>query len=58
VLLTVSHRDLGCIARRLGFVKIPGNVHFLLRTPPGTAMAPATLENVWVTRGDAWGDDI
>jgi hypothetical protein len=58
VLFTVPHRDISDIARRLGFAKIPGNVHFMLRTPPGTAMAPATLDGSWVTRGDAWGDDI
>src|SRR5690606_30220341 len=58
VLLTLPQRDINRVARGLGFVKIPGNVHFLLRTPPGSATAPASLAGAWVTRGDAWGDDI
>jgi hypothetical protein len=58
VLLTLSHLGVGRLVKRLGFVKIPGNVHFMLRAPPGTLEAPENTERSWLTRGDAWGDDI
>lgn len=58
VLLTISHLGVGRLVKRLGFVKIPGNVHFMLRVPPGAIDAPQGMERSWMTRGDAWGDDI
>ncbi|MDB6087221.1 MAG: hypothetical protein JWN85_5 [Gammaproteobacteria bacterium] len=58
VLLTISHLGVGRLVKRLGFVKIPGNVHFMLRAPPGAIDAPQGMERSWMTRGDAWGDDI
>ena len=62
VLLTISHRGIGRLVKRLGYVKIPGNVNFMLRVPSGVpteAMhAPKDMERSWLTRGDAWGDDI
>ena len=57
-LLTVPQRQIGKVARRIGFIRVPGNVHFLMRTPNDAFEAPNTLDNAWVTRGDAWGDDI
>jgi hypothetical protein len=58
VLLTISHRGTSRIMTGLGYARIPGNVHFLLRVPAGTLEAPQGLEHSWLTRGDAWGDDI
>lgn len=58
VLLTLSHRNTGRIMTGLGYARIPGNVHFLLRVPAGALDAPQGLDNAWITRGDAWGDDI
>jgi hypothetical protein len=59
VLLTLSHLGVGRLVKRLGFIKIPGNVHFMLRTPAGAPItAPKDTRRSWLTRGDAWGDDI
>jgi hypothetical protein len=59
VLLTLSHLGVGRLVKRVGFVKIPGNVHFMLRTPAGAPItAPQDTGRSWLTRGDAWGDDI
>jgi hypothetical protein len=58
VLLTLSHLGVGRLVKRLGFVKIPGNVHFMLRAPAGALNAPQDTARSWLTRGDAWGDDI
>jgi hypothetical protein len=59
VLLTLSHLGVGRLVKRLGFIKIPGNVHFMLRVPLGAPMtAPKDTGRSWLTRGDAWGDDI
>jgi hypothetical protein len=59
VLLTLSHLGVGRLVKRLGFIRIPGNVHFMLRTPAGAPItAPKDTGRSWLTRGDAWGDDI
>jgi len=58
VLLTLSHLGVGRLVKPLGFVKIPGNVHFMLRAPAGALSAPTDTGRSWLTRGDAWGDDI
>lgn len=59
VLLTLSHLGVGRLVKRLGFVRIPGNVHFMLRAPAGAPItAPKDTGRSWLTRGDAWGDDI
>jgi GNAT superfamily N-acetyltransferase len=58
VLLTLSHLGVGRLVKPLGFVKIPGNVHFMLRAPAGALNAPQDTARSWLTRGDAWGDDI
>jgi hypothetical protein len=58
LLLTLSHLGVGRLVKPLGFVKIPGNVHFMLRAPAGALSAPPDTGRSWLTRGDAWGDDI
>ena len=59
VLLTLSHLGVGRLVKRLGFIRIPGNVHFMLRAPVGAPItAPKDTGRSWLTRGDAWGDDI
>jgi hypothetical protein len=59
VLLTLSHRKVGSLAIKVGYARIPGNVHCLLRSRNGEFDAPkGGLGKSWLTRGDAWGDDI
>lgn len=58
VLLTISHRGIARLATRLGYARLSGNVHFLLRTPAGSIAPPKDMQGAWLTRGDAWGDDI
>jgi hypothetical protein len=58
VLLTLSHGGLGRLAARAGYIRMPGNVHFLVRAPAGTIDHSIDLKQSWVTRGDAWGDDL
>ena len=57
-LLTLPQLHLRRVARGIGFIRVPGNIHFLIRAPRDTCVVPNTLDNAWVTRGDAWGDDI
>jgi GNAT superfamily N-acetyltransferase len=59
VLLTISHAAIGRLAIKVGYARIPGNVHCLLRERDGELGAiKGGLERSWLTRGDAWGDDI
>jgi GNAT superfamily N-acetyltransferase len=58
ILLTISHLGVGRLVKRLGFVRIPGNIHCMLRVPAGALDAPASMEHSWLMRGDAWSDDI
>ena len=58
ILLTISHLEVGRLVKRLGFVRIPGNIHFMLRVPAGLIDAPRGIERSWLMRGDAWSDDI
>lgn len=43
------------LLRRRGYVSIPGNVHFLVRTPSPDSPA-LSLKDWWVTRGDGESD--
>jgi GNAT superfamily N-acetyltransferase len=43
------------LLRRRGYVSIPGNVHFLVRSPTPEA-PPLPLADWWVTRGDGESD--
>ena len=59
ILLTLSHGGVGRLAIKVGYARIPGNVHCLLRARDGALSGPEEgLERSWLTRGDAWGDDI
>jgi hypothetical protein len=57
LLCTASHRLLAGPLRRRGFVRLPGNVHFLTRDAAGAA-APPPLEQWWITRGDSEADEV
>lgn len=57
LLATTSHRLLAPLLRRRAFLTIPGNLHFLLRVPPGGEAPPADLASWWLTRGDSRADD-
>ena len=43
---------------RAGFIRMPGNIHMLLRDPGGRHQLSADLSAWMVTRGDAWGDHL
>jgi len=58
LLCTASHRSLRGPLRRRGFVRLPGNVHFLVREPGGDGEPPTTLAEWWITRGDSEADEV
>lgn len=57
LLCSASHRALTRLLPRRGYVRIPGNVHFLLRDPGNAHALPVGLDEWWLTRGDASSDD-
>jgi hypothetical protein len=58
LLLTASHGSLRGPMHRAGYLKLPGNIHLLLRDPGGRYGYTTDLDAWMVTRGDAWGDHI
>jgi GNAT superfamily N-acetyltransferase len=58
LLCTASHRSLAGPLRRRGFVRLPGNVHFLVREPAGDLGKPPALADWWITRGDSEADEV
>lgn len=58
VLFTISNNVLRSMMPTLGYVPVPGNIHFMLRTGNSGIASPSGLDDSWLTRGDGWGDDI
>jgi hypothetical protein len=58
LLLTASHGSLRGPLLKTGYLKMPGNLHLLLRDPGGKYGLTTNLNAWMVTRGDAWGDHV
>jgi hypothetical protein len=58
LLLTASRRRLRAPLLRAGYMRIPGNIHLLVRDPGGRHGMSTELDAWMVTRGDAWGDHL
>jgi len=58
LLLTASHGALRKPLLRAGYLRMPGNIHLLLRDPGGEYGLSTNLDAWMVTRGDAWGDHV
>ncbi|MGH8645574.1 MAG: hypothetical protein ACREX4_14395 [Gammaproteobacteria bacterium] len=57
LLCSASHRSLTPLLWRRAFVRIPGNLHFLVRDPRGDLALPQDLTDWWLTRGDMNADE-
>lgn len=57
LLCSASHRTLTRLLPRCGYLRLPGNVHFLFRDPGNAHALPVALDDWWLTRGDADSDD-
>jgi hypothetical protein len=58
LLCTGSHSSLQPLLKRRAFMRLPGNVHFLVRHPAGQDHLPRTLGEWWLTRGDSDADEV
>jgi GNAT superfamily N-acetyltransferase len=58
LLLTASHHSLRGPLRRAGYIRLPGNIHVMLRDPRGKYGVSTNLDNWLLTRGDACGDQL
>jgi GNAT superfamily N-acetyltransferase len=58
ILCSASHPALGTALERQAFLRLPGNVHFLLRPKNGSPHFSTDLAQWWITRGDADADEV
>ena len=58
LLLTASHRSLRGPLLRAGYIRLPGNIHVMLRDPRGKHGVSTNLDSWMLTRGDACGDQL
>ena len=58
LLLTASHHSLRGPLLRAGYIRLPGNIHVMLRDPGGKHGLSTNLDTWMVTRGDASGDQL
>jgi hypothetical protein len=57
ILCSTSHPAITSALRRRAYLRLPGNVHLMLRDPTGTAGLPLTVDAWWLMRGDASSDE-
>jgi predicted N-acetyltransferase YhbS len=57
LLATASHASLMPLLRRRAYLPLPGNVHFMARTPETGPALPRALDAWWLTRGDSDADE-
>lgn len=57
LLCSASHASLPPLLRRRGYVRLGGNVHFMLRVP-GFDAGAVGLPDWWLTRGDGEADTV
>jgi GNAT superfamily N-acetyltransferase len=57
IICSVAHPVITRALRRRAYLRLPGNVHLMLRDPTGIVGLPLEVDAWWVTRGDANSDD-
>jgi hypothetical protein len=57
LLTTASHSAVHHALARRAAVRVPGNVHLMIRDPKKANGIDTTLESWWMTRGDASSDE-
>ena len=57
LLCTAGHRAITAVIQRRTSLRLPGNVHLMLRDPERSAGLPVDMSSWWVTRGDANSDE-
>ncbi len=57
LLCSASHPGLHSLLKRRAFLRLPGNVHVMVREL-GTTALPVQLQDWWVTRGDSNADEV
>jgi hypothetical protein len=58
LLCTASHPAIENVLKRRAYIKLPGNVHLMIRDPGKKAELSADATEWWVTRGDASSDEV
>ncbi len=58
LLCTASHPAITTLLSRRAYVKLPGNVHFLVRDVKDVHALPKALTDWFLTRGDANSDEV
>lgn len=58
VLCSASHPGLLNLLPRYGYLRVPGNLHFLLRDVTGEPPFPSVLSAWYLTRGDSNTDEV
>jgi len=58
ILCTTSQRALARLLRRQAYLRLPGNVHFLLRDGTGNGRWPQDLASWGLARGDGDADEV
>jgi hypothetical protein len=58
LLCTTSHPTIEAALKRRAYIKLPGNVHFMVRDPGNKTVLPMEASQWWMTRGDAFSDEV
>ena len=56
ILCSSPHPVITAVLRRRAYLRIPGNVHLMLRDPTGALGLPLAVDAWWLMRGDAHAD--
>jgi hypothetical protein len=58
ILCSTTHPTIVSVLGRRAYVRLPGNVHLMLRDPKNAAKLATDASTWWVMRGDAGSDDV
>jgi hypothetical protein len=58
LLCTASHPAIERVLKRRAYLRLPGNVHLMIRDPKGAAELPMDATSWGATRGDASSDEV
>ena len=58
ILCSATHPAIVSVMKRRAYVRLPGNVHLMLRDPKGAARLSTDAHAWWITRGDAGSDEV
>jgi hypothetical protein len=55
---SAAHPAITSALRRRAYLRLPGNVHLMLRDPAGVMGPPLPVDAWWLMRGDASSDEV